>query len=195
MYFRFMVSLHLPQQIANSFILLHHFLVMTVALHRCPGRYLIAHQYIDLQVLPFMVPQLQPLNVVPHKIVVFLVLFRRPVVVRIFLLLCIFMIIGIWKRTLLEPTTLILRFLNMLLFHLVLWAIWTAVTASIGSGLISGSLGNNLLVLSLIAHKQLLSGVELRERTVALLNKIYILWELLVWCQGIISVVLTQLMA
>ena len=195
MYLRFMVCLHLSQQIPHSFKFLHHLLMMTVALHRCSGHYLVAHQYIDLQILPLMVSQFQPLNIIPHEVVIFLVLFRWPVVVRIFLLLCIVMIIRIWKRTLLEPMTLILMFLNMFLFHLVLWAIRTAVAASISSGFISGSLGNYLLVLRPIAHKQLLTGVELRERTVVGLNKIYILWELWVWCQGIISVVLTQLMA
>ena len=99
MYFRFMVSLHLPQQIANSFILLHHFLVMTVALHRCPGRYLIAHQYIDLQVLPFMVPQLQPMHVVFHERVIFPVFLGRPVVVWVFFLLWIIDSIRVGKRT------------------------------------------------------------------------------------------------
>ena len=56
MYFRLMMRLHLPQQIPHSFIFLHHLLMMTVALYRCPSHYLVTHQYIDLQILPLMVP-------------------------------------------------------------------------------------------------------------------------------------------
>ena len=184
---------HFSKQVSNCFILLHHFLMMAVTLNGCPSLYFVAHEDIDLQVLPLMVSEFQPLNIVFHKLVIFLVFWRRPVVVWIFSLLSIMKFVRTYRWASWTLSFSILELFHVFFLHLVLWVVRT-VAASIGAGLISGSLGNDLLVLSLIAHEDLVIVRVWLEWAILRGIEICILRKGLLTGKGIISVVLIKLL-
>jgi len=152
---------HLSEQISYCLVLLHHFLVMAVALDGCPSDHLVAHQHVDLQIFTFVVPEFEPLHIVLHKLVVTSVFLWTPVVVWIFLTIAIFGIIGGQLLTVdvsTETLALLLLLVGLLLDVLVGGAVG-AGGPSVGCLFLSGSLAYDGGFICLIADEEAAGGV------------------------------------